>query len=88
MFSTTLVVATTGSVDSPPNGPAIDVFYNFGGGRYRTHRQHPLGAPPSMFATTLVVATTKSTSSTPRGPPSTSPLTLVVAAAGPTGSTP
>jgi hypothetical protein len=66
-------------------GPAIDIF-NFGGGRYRTCRQHLPGAchrrlqlrwwplldlPPA----------------TPRGPPSTS-LTSVVAAAGPTASTP
>jgi hypothetical protein len=32
----------TDLVASTPRGPAIDVF-NFGGGRYRTCRQHPQG---------------------------------------------
>jgi hypothetical protein len=26
-----------------PRGPAIDVFFNFGGGHYRKYRQHPQG---------------------------------------------
>jgi hypothetical protein len=50
---------------APPRGPAIDILFNLGGGRYRTRWQCP-----------------------PGGPLSTSSSTLVVAAAGPIGSTP
>jgi hypothetical protein len=65
-------------------GPAIDVF-NYGGGRYRTCRQHPLGAHCRCLQLwwwplpDLPLAP-------PRGPPLTS-STLVVAAAGPAAST-
>jgi hypothetical protein len=37
-----LVVAAVGDTSSTPKGPAIDIF-NFGGGHYRTYRQHPQG---------------------------------------------
>jgi hypothetical protein len=40
---------------APPRGPAIDVF-NFGGGRCRACRQHPLGGPPSTSSTSMVAA--------------------------------
>jgi hypothetical protein len=69
-------------------GPAINISFNFGGGRYQTHQQHPLGGPTSTSSTTSVVAAARSGGSTPRGPPSISPLTSVVAAVRPTGSTP
>jgi hypothetical protein len=39
-MSSTPMVAAAGPADSTPQGPTIDVF-NFGGGRYRTCRQHP-----------------------------------------------
>jgi hypothetical protein len=50
---------------APSRGPAIDVF-NFGGGRYRTCRQHPLGGSPSMSPTSEPPALAP-----PRGLPST-----------------
>jgi hypothetical protein len=51
---------------APPRDPAIDVFYNFGGGRCRTRQQHPPGGPPSMSSTTSVVTAIGATGSTPR----------------------
>jgi hypothetical protein len=53
----------TGSV---PQGPAIDVIFNLGGGRYQTRRQCPLGGPPSSSSSTLVVEATVPTRSAPR----------------------
>jgi hypothetical protein len=50
-------------------GATINVFYNFGGGCYRTSASTPpLGAPPSMSSSASVVATTGDIDSTPRGP--------------------
>jgi hypothetical protein len=46
-------MAAARPVSSTPRGPAIDVS-NIGGGRYRTCRQHPLWAPPSMSPTPVV----------------------------------
>jgi hypothetical protein len=34
---------------STPRGPAINVFFNFGGGRCRGSRQHPQGAAINVF---------------------------------------
>jgi hypothetical protein len=34
------VVAAAGNIDSTPKGPAIHVFFNFGGFRYKKCRQH------------------------------------------------
>jgi hypothetical protein len=51
---------------APPRGLVIDVS-NFGGGRCRTYRQHPLGGPPCMSPTS-VVAAARPTGSTPKGP--------------------
>jgi hypothetical protein len=51
---------------APPKGPTFDVF-NFGGGRCRTCRQHPPGAPPSTSSTSMVAAVGP-IASTPRGP--------------------
>jgi hypothetical protein len=42
LTSSTSVVGVPGHADSTLQGPAIDVI-NFGGGRCRTCRQHPLG---------------------------------------------
>jgi hypothetical protein len=50
-----------------PQGPAIDVFFNLGGGRCWTRQQCPLRAPPSISASTSVVATTGPTGSAPQG---------------------
>jgi hypothetical protein len=50
---------------APSRRSAIDIF-NFGDGRCRTYRQHPLGSPPSTSSTSVVVATGH-TASTPRG---------------------
>jgi hypothetical protein len=52
---------------SPSKGSAIDVFFNLGGGRYRTHRQRPLGPPPSMYSTSAVDDAV-ATSSAPQAP--------------------
>jgi hypothetical protein len=41
MCSSTLVVAASGPTDSAPRWPAIDVFFNIGGGCRQTHRQCP-----------------------------------------------
>jgi hypothetical protein len=41
MSPLTLVVATVEPTGSTPMGPAIDVIFNFSGGRCRIHRQHP-----------------------------------------------
>jgi hypothetical protein len=72
-----------------PRGAAIDVFFNFGGGCYRTYRQYPPGGLPSMSSSTTVVVAVGHTGSTPSGgQPSTSSSTTVVAAADHTGSTP
>jgi hypothetical protein len=66
--SPTSMVAATGPVGSTPKGAAIDVFFNFGGGRYRTHRQHPPRGPQSTSSSTLVVAAARPVGSTPKGP--------------------
>jgi hypothetical protein len=50
---------------APRRGPAIDVS-NFGGGRYRTYRQHPPGGPPSTSSTSMVAAA-RHAGSTPQG---------------------
>jgi hypothetical protein len=39
----------------PPRGGTIDVFFNIGGGRCWTRRQHPKG-PPSTSSSTSVMA--------------------------------
>jgi hypothetical protein len=41
--SSTSVVDVAGPTDSAPRGPTIDVFFNLGGGRYRTRRHRPQG---------------------------------------------
>jgi hypothetical protein len=41
-MSPTLVLAATGPAASIPKGPAINIF-SFGGGRYRSYRQHARG---------------------------------------------
>jgi hypothetical protein len=79
MSSSSSVVATAGPIDSTPKGPAINVFFIFHGGRYRTHQQHNPGVPPSMSSTYLVVATARPAVSTARGPPLMSSSTSVVA---------
>jgi hypothetical protein len=66
LTSSTSVVATTGSTDNTPRGPAIDVF-NFGGGCCRDYRQHPLGGLSLMSSSSSVMATAR-TDNTPRGP--------------------
>jgi hypothetical protein len=53
---------------APPKGLVIDVFFNFGGGRYQIRRQHPPRGLPSTPSSTLVVATGEPTDSTPKGP--------------------
>jgi hypothetical protein len=68
MPSSTSVVDATGPTGSAPRGPAIDVFFNLGGGRYRTHRQRPPGELPSMSSSTSMVVPTGPTNSAPRGP--------------------
>jgi hypothetical protein len=40
-----MVVVVAGPDNSTPRGPAIDVFFNYGGGHCQTHWQHPLGGP-------------------------------------------
>jgi hypothetical protein len=65
MSFTTSVVAAAGSVGSTPQGPTIDVFYNFGGGHCRIHRQHPLGGLPSISPLTSIVVDAGPTGSTP-----------------------
>jgi hypothetical protein len=67
MPSSTLVLAAAGPTGSAPRGPAIDVFFNLGGGHCWTHQQCPLRAPPSISASTSVVATTGPTGSAPQG---------------------
>jgi hypothetical protein len=47
--SLTLVVAASGATSNTQWGPAIDVFFNLGGGCYRSYRQHPQGGEPLMF---------------------------------------
>jgi hypothetical protein len=61
------VVAAVGAPDSPPRGLFIDASFNFGGGRCRSSRQHPLGGPPSTSPSTLVVAAAGDTDSTAQG---------------------
>jgi hypothetical protein len=68
MSFSTSVVAAVGPTGSTPRGPAIDVFFNLGGGRYRTHQQHPLGGSPSTSSLTSVVAATGPVGSAPKGP--------------------
>jgi hypothetical protein len=50
MSSLTSVVAAVGNTDSTPRGPAIDIFFNFGGGCCRTFRQHPQGVSHRRLA--------------------------------------
>jgi hypothetical protein len=66
-FVETTTYCDKGKGRQPPRGPAVDVFFNFGGGCCRSYRQHPLGAPPSMSSSTSVVAATEATGSTPKG---------------------
>jgi hypothetical protein len=65
--SSTTVVAAVRNTDSTPRGPAIDVFFKFGGGCWQKYREHPLGGPPSMCSSTSVVAAARNTDSTPQG---------------------
>jgi hypothetical protein len=53
---------------APLRGPAIDVFFNFGGGCCRRYQQHLPGAPPSTSSSTSMVATAGGTDSTSQGP--------------------
>jgi hypothetical protein len=66
--SLTSVVVAAEPVSSAPMRSIIDVFFNFVGGRYWTHQQHPPRGPPSMSSSTSVVATIGPTDSAPRGP--------------------
>jgi hypothetical protein len=43
MSSSTLVVAIARDTDNTPQGPTIDVFFNFDGGCGRRYRQHSQG---------------------------------------------
>jgi hypothetical protein len=58
-------------LSDPPNASprrlAIDVFFKLSGGHCRTHRQCPLGGPPSTSSSTSVVAVAGPTSSAPQG---------------------
>jgi hypothetical protein len=86
--SSTLVVVVVGPADSTPKGLAIDIF-NFGVGHCRT----PTATPPKVPAFDVFFNFGGGRCWTywqhpPRSMPSTSSLTSVVAAAGPTSSTP
>jgi hypothetical protein len=86
---TNSMVAAAGPTNSTPKSPAIDVFYNFGGGHYQTHRQHPPRGPPSMSPYNFGGGRCQTHQQHPsRGPPSTSSTTLVVAAAEPGNNSP
>jgi hypothetical protein len=47
--SSTLVVSTTGPTGSTPKGLAIDIFFNFSGGRCWTRQQHPKRPTINVF---------------------------------------
>jgi hypothetical protein len=53
---------------APPRGPAIDVFINFGGGRWQSYQQHLLGGSRSTSSSTSMVAATGAPDITSQGP--------------------
>jgi hypothetical protein len=65
MLSSPSVVVTVGPAGSAPKGLTIIVFFNLGGGRYRTHQMHPPGGLPSTSSSNSVVATAGPTDSAP-----------------------
>jgi hypothetical protein len=86
--SSNSVVAAAGPADSAPRGPTMDVFLNLSGGRCWTHRQCLKGPRHRRLLQTRWWPLTDSPTVPPGGALSTSSSTLVVAAAGPTCSTP
>jgi hypothetical protein len=86
--SSTLVVDTAGPADSSPRGPAIDVFFNLGGGCFWTHRQCPQVACNRCLLQHWWWMPPDPSAVPPEGLPSTSSSTSVVDAAEPTGSAP
>jgi hypothetical protein len=68
---------------APRKGPAIDVFFNFVGGRCQTRQQHPQGAHHRRLLQLRWWSQSDPPAAPPRGPPSMSSSSSVVAAVGP-----
>jgi hypothetical protein len=73
---------------APHRGPAIDVFYNFGGGRCRTRQQHPQGTTIDVFFNFGGGRRRTHRQRPPGGMPLTSSSTFMVATTAPASSTP
>jgi hypothetical protein len=87
-FTETTTYRDRGQKQSPPKGPAIDVFFNFSGGCCRSYRQHLPRGPPSTSSSTSVVVTVGATGNTSQGRlSSSSSSTSVVPAVGSTDGT-
>jgi hypothetical protein len=62
------MVDVVGTAGSAPQGPAIDVIFNIGGGRCWTHQQCLRGGPPSTSSSTSMVNAARPVGSAPQGP--------------------